>query len=462
VFLFNGGGVGSGETEVDVEVDDSRLQGYTLPEQPEDVREAIEASLRFLELTDLRITGPLWAAMYLAPLGEIVEPDFVIFVYGKTGAMKSTITALALNHYGPGWDYNRMPANWNDTRTALEMKAFLVKDAPLVVDDYARDVRLARSHDRKAEYLIRNWANRTSRARRTSNLDAQKNFPPRGLVISSGEQLPSGQSIIGRSFPIEVVRDDLVENEAAMEQLNACQAERKRYAHAMTGYLLWLRDHWGDLKRDLPGAWQDLRDHRRFAQMTHQRIPAVIAKLYVGFDQGMKFAVAQGALTAEDAQEWRNRFFDALLSDAMDHSILVEEEDPIDRFVRIIRDDFAQGKIWVEGTKEIADIPQAGSRTPYAEKLGFVDRDFLYLFGESALSYIQERCRKAGQPYPLNRNAFYSGLTEAGIAVPGSNYTTLQYKGPNGQNHRVLKVYAKKFGLEPQEKIQSEPEPVEF
>lgn len=467
VFLFNGGAVGADGVDVDVELDDSRLQGYVLEAHPEAVTEAMQASLRYLELTDLRITGPLWAAMYLAPLSEIIEPDFVPFIYGKTGAMKSTITALALNHFGAGWNYNRMPASWTDTVTSLEMKSFAAKDVPLVVDDYARDVLNARSQDRKAQRMIRAWGNRANRARRKSDLSAQKNFPPRGLAIVSGEQLPSGQSIIGRLLPIEVRRDDLVDNEAAMARLNACQAERRKYPHAMSAFLLWVRERWDDLKEELPNEWERLRDHQRFTEMTHQRIPAVIAKLYCGFDLAMKFAVAQSAIEQEEAQQWRNRFFDALLEDALDHSILVEEEDPIDRFVRIIRDDVAQGKIWFEGTGDIADMPVAGDRTPYAEKLGFVDQDWLYVFGESTLSYIQQRCRQTGDPFPLNRNALYSGLTEANIAVPGSQYTTMQYKGPGGQNHRVLKLYANEFGIEPQEEgafetEDGEPEPVEF
>jgi len=447
VFLFNGGGVGSNGVEVDVEVDDSMLAGYVLPEKPQHVEDAMRASLRFLNLTDLHITGPLWAAMYLAPLSEIVEPDFVIFFYGKTGTMKSTITALALNHYGSGWSYNRMPASWNDTRTALEMKAFLIKDAPLVVDDYARDVRLARDHDRKAEYLIRQWANRTGRARRRSNLTAQQNFPPRGLIISSGEQLPSGQSIIGRSFPVEIVPADLVDNASAKERLNQCQAESHLYPHALAEYLLWLRDNWDVLRRELPAQWADLRDNEHIAGMQHQRIPAALAKLYIGFDLAMQFYTQREIITGDEAQDWRNLFFEAMKKDALAHSILVEEEDPIDRFVRIMTDSFAQGRIWCAGAQGIQDLPHE----VYAEKIGFVDQDWLYLLGEAMLTYVQQYCRSAGDPFPLNRNALYSGLVEAGIAIPGTSYTTIQYKVA-GNKYNVLKVDARRFGLEPKKK----------
>ena len=443
VYLYHGGAVGSNGSDVDVQLDDSLLRGYTLPSYPEDLPGAMEASLRFLDLTDMRITGPLWAAMYLSPVSEILTPDFVIFVYGKTGAMKSTITALALNHYGPGWAYNRMPGSWNDTVTASEIRAFILKDAPFVVDDYARDVRAAKQHDAKAELLIRQWANRTGKGRRRSDLKARPDFPPRGTIIASGEQLPSGQSIVGRLFPIEVRRSDIAEDDEARARLSACQAESDRYGHALAGYLLWLRDHWDDLRQSLPGQWEALRDHEDIKRLGHLRIPSALSTLYVGFDLAMQFYLSHGVITDERAVELRAEYWTALMQDAIEHKILVQEEDPIDRFVRIMRDAFVQGRVWVEGLDDIADT---NHEFP-SEKLGWGDEDWVYLLGEATLSYLQRYCRQAGDPYPLNRNAFYKGLVDKGIAISGTRYTTIQFRQGDVKADGVLKLRRDVFGL---------------
>ena len=446
VYLYHGGGVGCDEGyNVDVELDNLMMRGYTLPPYPEELKAAMEASLRFLDVAPLRVTGPLWAAMYLAPVSEIIEPDFIMFVYGKTGTMKSTLAGLALNHYGPTWAYNRMPASWNDTVTTLEAKAFLAKDAPLIVDDYARDVHVARSHDRKVQLLVRNWANRTGKSRSRANLTFRPDRPPRGLVISSGEQLPPGQSIIGRLFPVEISPSDLSTDTDAKARLSQCQAESGRYGHAMTGYLLWLRERWDDLRKSLPAQRAALRDHDEIQGLSHLRIPSAISTLYTGFDLAMSFYTDQEVLSADQAQEWRERFWAAIMEDATTHNILVQEEDPIARFVRIIADSFAQGVVWAQGTPGIEDT----EHEVYSEKLGFVDEDWLYLFGEATLAYVQEAGRKAGDPFPLNRGALYKGLVEARIAVAGTTCTTLKYRHGTSV-YNVLKLRADRFGLSPQ------------
>jgi hypothetical protein len=365
--------------------------------------------------------------------------------------MKSTITALALNHFGPDWAFNRMPASWNDTPATLEARAFLIKDAPLVVDDYARDAQVARTHDQKAELLVRNWANRTGRGRRDAKMKAQRNFPPRGLVISSGEQLPSGESIISRLFPVKVERSDLAEDQRAIARLDRCQAEAGRYGHAMAGYLLWLRARWEDLTRSLPDQCKALRDRDDVKNMGHLRIPSALATLYIGFDLAMRFYVDQGILTEAAAQERRDAFWVAMKEGAEGHKILVHTEDPIERFVRILSDSFAQGAIWVEGLGGVIDT----RHVPNAEQLGFMDRDWLYLLGESTLAYVQRYCRNAGDPFPLNRNALYSGLVEAGLAIPGPEYTTMQLRvGDN--KHNVLRIHIKPFGISPRVREGSE------
>jgi hypothetical protein len=176
----------------------------------------------------------------------------------------------------------------------------------------------------------------------------------------------------------------------------------------------------------------------------------------VGFDLAMTFYTDQEVLSADQAQEWRDRFWTAIMEDAKTHNILVQEEDPIARFIRIIADSFAQGVVWVQGINNIEDT----EREVYAEKLGFVDEDWLYLFGEATLTYVQEQGRKAGDPFPLNRNALYKGLVEKGIAIAGTTCTTLKYRQGNGV-YNVLKLRADKFGLSPQPKQLELPEGAE-
>ena len=97
----------------------------------------IKRSFDFLKIGSLEVMLPLWAAMYLSPLSEILEPAFTVFVVGASGTSKSTLTALSLNHFGEKSDEFHLPAAWRDTENKLEKLLFLTKDLPLVIDDWS-------------------------------------------------------------------------------------------------------------------------------------------------------------------------------------------------------------------------------------------------------------------------------------------------------------------------------------
>jgi uncharacterized protein (DUF927 family) len=64
-----------------------------------------------------------------------MEPSLLLFyIWGKSDARKSTITALLLSHFG-SFDPKGLPASFRDTANSIEKPAFLAKDTVLSVDD---------------------------------------------------------------------------------------------------------------------------------------------------------------------------------------------------------------------------------------------------------------------------------------------------------------------------------------
>ena len=113
----------------------SALQSFqlrSLEDSAERMR-AVRASLQFLELAPDRITFPLLAAVYRAPLGKI---DFSVFLAGRSGVFKTALAALCQQHFGATMDASGLPAGFSSTENALERLAFEAKDALLVVDDF--------------------------------------------------------------------------------------------------------------------------------------------------------------------------------------------------------------------------------------------------------------------------------------------------------------------------------------
>jgi hypothetical protein len=73
-------------------------------------------------------------------------------------------------------------------------------------------------------------------------------------MLSTGEDLPPGQSILARILSVEVDRSKLY-----LPKITEAQKQTGRLPHAMAGYLAWLAPQLDELSRTLPEQW---REHR--------------------------------------------------------------------------------------------------------------------------------------------------------------------------------------------------------
>lgn len=411
VYLTGGGALGGDRVTVEL---DRELIHYRIPLQPENVTEAMRASLRFLELAPLEITIPLWAAAYLAPLAEIIYPRFVLWLYGKTGTLKSTLAALALCHYGAFTDQTLF--GWSDTVNRLELNSFLLKDAPMVIDEFVpqSEPLKAREMERNAAQIVRNVGNHAGRGRLRRDLSMAVTYRPRGLVISTGELIPDGQSINARLFTLEVQPDDVT-----MEKLRAAQAEAKHYPHALAGYLLWLAPQWEDLAEHLPGEQREIRDRAR-AKLAglHLRLPDALAQLYVGFALGLRFALEVDALTPAEYEDWLARGWETLEFGAKAQSVRVETERPTVRFLEVLTGLLIQGKVHLEHKDGKGRL---GGGAINDELLGWYDDDWLYLLFEPTYNRIARYLRDEGSTSPVKQRTLRKHLVEEGILHPPEN-----------------------------------------
>ena len=184
-----------------VEVDlPNLLSGFELsvPHLEKDLATAARAVLRLLDLAPDRIMFSLVAAAFRAPLGDC---DFSLHLTGPSGVFKSELAALSQQHFGAALDARHLPGNWSSTGNALEGIAFAAKDALLVVDDFAPtgsqgDVQ--RLH-READRVFRSQGNNAGRGRMNRDGSLRPVKPPRGLILSTGEDVPRGQSLRARA-----------------------------------------------------------------------------------------------------------------------------------------------------------------------------------------------------------------------------------------------------------------------
>ncbi|MBU1751472.1 MAG: DUF927 domain-containing protein, partial [Chloroflexi bacterium] len=432
-FLTTAGGLGVDGLDPTVRVDlgSNNLGRYALPAPPADLQPAIAASLGFLDLAPYSVTLPLWAAMYAAPLAPLVTLNAVLWVYGVTQSGKSTLAHLALAHFGStfvhGHEY-RAPKDWTSTTTDLEGAMFAIKDAPIVIDDYApahAGAAEARAMARKAHYVVRSVGNRSARGRANADLSERQQRPPRGLVIATAENPLVGQSIVGRMIYVPVENGQVIQPDTTGEtplDVAQQQATSGLYAQAMAGYVVWLARHWDRLAKELPRTVEVAsRSARGLFPTGQSRLTDYYALLTTTLRLVLEYAVEQGGQTSSDVEVilevWRLALVDLLRA----QSGRVEEQSPVVKFFQALSDLLAQRKVYFAPRQNDTFVPPLG-----AELVGWYDARSpgatprVYLLTNAALLQVKEYWRTLDERFDTLGDALRRELWQYGFIAERS------------------------------------------
>ena len=224
-----------------------QLGRFALPEIEEGaLAQDVAASLRLLGAAPDHATVPLLGAIYRAVLGGA---DLSVHISGFTGAQKTELAALAQQHFGPTMHARALPTSWELTANKLEMLASAAKDVVLVIDDYVlphggTSVDRARLNA-KADRVLRAQGNNSARGRLRADASMKPERPPRGLIVSTGEEVPGGLSLRARMIIIELQAGTVDQEKLTMAQREAADGV---YARAMAGYIRWLAPRLDDVR----------------------------------------------------------------------------------------------------------------------------------------------------------------------------------------------------------------------
>lgn len=250
LYLHGAGAVGNASVNIEPT---GPLARFALPDAVEDMKDAVRTSMAFIGVATGRITRPLHAACYRAPLNDAQYCDAAVAVYGRTGSLKSSVTAAMQSHYGQ-FEHNSLPLSWESTANALELELFRAKDVLVTIDDYVPGASRFDEIYKKAERVFRAIGNRSARGRLRQDLSSRPDRPCRALVVTTGEDLPRGESIQARLVGIHMRREDV-----DCTKLAELQGKAARLPHAMRAFIEWLRPRMGQLKKDVPANYAAFR-----------------------------------------------------------------------------------------------------------------------------------------------------------------------------------------------------------
>lgn len=430
VYLHAGGTIGTFGTVVEgieTRVADG-LARYVLPEPPTGDPQvaAVCASLGLLNVAPDRISVPLLAAICRAVIGS---SDFSLHLNGPTGVFKSELAALAQQHFGPGMDARNLPGSWSSTGNALEGLAFLAKDALLVVDDFSPSGSMTdvQHQHREADRVFRAQGNGSGRGRMRADASLRPVRAPRGLVLSTGEEVPRGQSLRARLLVLDVAPGDV-----DLAVLSACQTDAAAglYALALSGFIRRLAGRYAEVRSGLRAEITRMRE-RALVSAAHRRTPEIVANLAIGMNLFLEYAKDVGAISADEHTVLVTRCWGALGQAAAAQSEHQTASEPTTRFRELLSAAITSGRAHVasEGgglpanpgawgwRRGFTDEDRHASVTwaPQGSRVGWVSGEDLYLDPDAAFAAAQLMGRDTNDPIAIAPKTLRQRMQEAGL-----------------------------------------------
>ncbi|HUV14376.1 MAG TPA: DUF927 domain-containing protein, partial [Acidobacteriota bacterium] len=321
------------------------LSNFVLPDPPtsEEIIGLLKSYLKIFDVAPKRVMLPLVAATWRSILEDI---DFSIHLVGPTGTGKSELAALAQQHFGAAFDSRNLPANWSSTDNALEAVAFLAKDALLTIDDFApsgNQSDIAGWH-KKADRLFRAQGNRVGRQRMRQDSTLRPERPPRGLILSTGEDVPRMQSVRARSLILEISPGEL-----DWDVLTQCQADASGGVYAAVMAYVLKDIALTDLDQVKGFVRERFVETRKFYSQFggHQRTPEIFANLDLAFSLFLQVVEETGVVDSSKNASYRRDLEKALGDLAAGQTEHQQDTEPTHRFLELLTAALASGRAHV-------------------------------------------------------------------------------------------------------------------
>ena len=424
-YLYHGGAIG--QEGITVDMGDAlkcyRLDGGGVPGFDEiTFPDAAKTSLQLQQVMSEEIGIALLGTIYLAPLREWmgstdIVPAFALFLYGESGTHKTTAAALAMSHFG-NFHAKNPPASFNDTGNQIRKKAFLVKDMPILVDDFhpVTSVQEKRQMAATAQTLSRAFGDGVDRGRLNADSTIKANTPPRSVAIITGEDLPAiGASGLARYFILDIDKGDIPVGTELTELQE--KARKGTLQKAMRGYILWLLKQADGMPEKLHQLFLSLReDIHKDSAGQHDRAPETVACILIGYFLMLRYMEDLGVLSAEEGRKMlvhaRRKLMDASKKQTRD----MESEKP----TRIFLDSLSE----LLNSKQVAlkdlTMEDAKDPPPTERMIGYMDAEYYYLLPNVAFGAVSKLCREQGTEFPVSLKALFKHLRTDGILTSRS------------------------------------------
>jgi len=292
------------------------------------------------------------------------------------------------------------------------------------VDDFApggssQDVQ--RKH-RDADRIFRAQGNRCGRQRMRADGSLCPEKPPRGLILSTGEDIPRGHSCRARVLTVEIAPGDIEPG-----KLSHCQALARQgvFAAAMSGFICWLAGRYPEVQAYMQSQLLAYRQ-QALSSGFHRRTPEIIANLMVAIRVFLTFALEEGVVNDEQKVRLEERGWIALGQVAAAQAEHQKDADPVRRFLELLNAALTAGRAHLadrEGSAPTENGPGgwgwrrngAGEWNSMGDRVGWIDGGKVFLDPEASYRAAQAMAGPNGDGIPISPHRLRKRLDERGL-----------------------------------------------
>jgi hypothetical protein len=309
-----------------------------------------------------------------------------------------------------------------------------------LIDDFAprgNKSDVERYHH-KADRVLRGQGNNAGRARMKPDSSLRVTKSARGMTLSTGEDVPKGESLKARLMILELERDTIDE-----ARLKVCQEQGSAglYCDVMAGFLSWLAPRYESIVSRMPAMVAVLRD-KAASSRQHRRTPEMVANLMFGLDILLRFCSEHNFLSAEEIRALSSHAWEALGVAAAAQAQEQRADEPAQRFQDLLTAAVDSGEAHLKNARNGNSMRQSSGRC-----VGWIDGEYVLLEPDASFAEAQRMASQQGEALPVTKNTLWKRLREKGLIARYEKGRNLVKWPIRGTERRVVCLWARNLPI---------------
>ncbi len=421
-----------------------KLSRYEMPHSFSQSSVELAWSMFQSPLIPKEILYTMFAYTFLTPLNEFLhkvnhEPKFVLMLLGKTGARKSTLSALFLSFFGR-FTSSDLPLSFRDTANNIMHQTAILKDVLTCIDDFhPTSSKEGQQLTQTAQAIMRAYGDRTGRGRLKADSTPMDSVPPKGNAIITAEFAPDiGESGTARYFSLELKTGDV--NLSALSNFQD-KASKGLLEESMYAYIKMIADLVNDAEDYFTDKLKILFD-RYMAEFQeqkiycHGRVPEIVAWLRIGMYMFLEFVNYHKIISVEKLREIDKEFAEILYLEAKNQAENIQRDKPSYIFITKLFALIESGNAVVVPRSEAKDYQPVNF-------IGYEDDEFYYLNKSVCHKMVKKLCDEQGENFNITERGLLKALAEEELISTSGNQNTKSVRC-GAKTNRFLCLYKSK------------------